>query len=333
MAELLTQQEIDNLLSGMSTGEKQQNTPASQGDKPAREILTFDFRLPHRMSKNQLRTMQAVHESFGEMFASYLLGRLQTTVTIEVLSVDQLFYSEFVLSMGNPTCIYIFRIAGSEALGIMEFHPQLVLAIIERMLGGGSSGTEKKVRLITKIEQNIFKAIITRALADLQKAWKNVAPLTFVLERYETERDFAQIVPASEIVLAIALELAIEEEKFLINLCFPTFALEDVLAKLNIQQFGGLAQEKDGAWAKKLQSRIEQTTVGMVARLGVPTITLHELAHLSVGDVIRTMIPLNAEVEITVGDKIRFWGWPGISNGRKAVKITRIAHPSMEEQE
>lgn len=324
MAELLTQQEIDNLLSGMSTGQVQPSPHVAEAEKPPKEIFTFDFRLPHRLSKNQLRTMQAVHESFGEMFASYLLGRLQTTVMIEVVSVDQLFYSEFVLSMGNPSCIYIFRIVESEALGILEFPPQSVLAIIERMLGGSSSA-ERKARLITKIEQNIFKAIITRALADLQKSWKSVTPLTFVFERYETERDFAQIVPASEIVLAISMELVIEEEKFLINLCFPTFALEDVLAKLNVQQFGGITSDKDRAWTKALQSRVEQTTVSVIARLGTPSITLQELVELEVGDVIRTTIPLDAEVEVTAGEKICFWGSPGISNGKKAIKVTRVA--------
>lgn len=331
MAELLTQQEIDNLLSGISTGQGQPSTQVPGAEKPAKEIFTFDFRLPHRLSKNQLRTMQAVHESFGEMFASYLLGRLQTTVTIDVLSVDQLFYSEFVLSMGSPSCIYVFRIVESEALGILEFPPQLVLAIIERMLGGSKSG-ERKTRLITKIEQNIFKAIITRALTDLQKSWKNVAPLTFVFERYETERDFAQIVPASEIVLAISMEVVIEEEKFLINLCFPTFALEDVLAKLNVQQFGSVTSDKDRSWTKALQSRVEQTTVGVIARLGAPSITLQELVDLEVGDIIRTTIPLNAEVEVTVGERVRFWGSPGISNGKKAIKVTRIASHQAEEQ-
>jgi flagellar motor switch protein FliM len=326
MAELMTQQEIDNLLTGMATGQPREQ-PVAEREK---EIQRFDFRLPHRLSKNQLRTMQAVHQGFGEMLSSYLLGRLQTSVSLNVVTVDQLFYSEFVLSIGNPSCLYIFRISGLDAYGILEFPPPAVLAIIERMLGGTGS-PERATRLITKIEQNIFKGIVARTLADLQKAWKNVAPLSFVLDRYETERDFAQIVPPSEIVLAIVMELIIGEEKFLVNLCFPTFALEDVLARLNTQQVASIAGEKDEAWIRTLQRRLELATVELLAKLGVPVISLQELVDLEVGDVIRTTIPVNAEVEVAIGGKVRFWGSPGISNGKKAIKITRIARETKEE--
>jgi flagellar motor switch protein FliM len=326
MSELLTQQEIDNLLTGMATGVPQEK-PSTGREK---EIQRFDFRLPHRLSKNQLRTMQAVHQSFGEMLSSYLLGHLQTSVSLNVVTVDQLFYSEFVLSIGTPTCLYIFRISGSDAHGILEFPPPAVLAIIERMLGGTGS-PERATRPITKIEQNIFKGIVARTLADLQKAWKNVAPLAFVLDRYETERDFAQIVPPSEIVLAIVMELIIGEEKFLINLCFPTFALEDILARLNTQQVASITGENDEAWTRTLQRRLEGAPVELLAKLGAPTISLQELVELEVGDIIRTTIPVNAEVEVAIGEKVRFWGSPGLSNGKKAIKITRIARETKEE--
>lgn len=331
MSEILTQQEIDNLLSGISTGQGQA-IPSALDTNKFDNVFTFDFRLPHRLSKNQLRTLQAVHESFGETFASYLLGRLQTTVSVNVISVDQLFYSEFVLSIANPSSIYVFRIAESDALALIELSPQLVLAIIERMLGG-SSGGEKKPRFITRIEQSIFKTIITRALSDLQKSWMNVAPLTFVMERYETEGDFAQIAPASEIVLVISMELTISDEKYLMNVCFPTFALEAVLAKLNVQQFSGLStSEKDTDWMNTLRKKLEQTEVSLTAILGNSTLTLEELLELEAGDVIRTPISLKGEVEVIIGDKTRLWGVPGISNGKNSIKVTRVANQQPKEE-
>ena len=216
----------------------QSNTTQTQVEekKVEREAITFDFRLPHRLSKNQLRTFQAVHESFGEMFGSYLVGRLQTTVTVSVSSVDQLFYSEFVLSIASPSCLYIFRILESDALAVLEVSPQLVLAMVEHLMGGVAEG-EKNARAITRIEQSIVKGIIQRALNEIQRAWKTVADLTFKLERYESEGDFVQIAPASEIVMVVSFEVVIGAQKYLMNLCFPTFALEDVLAKLNVQHF------------------------------------------------------------------------------------------------
>jgi flagellar motor switch protein FliM len=197
---------------------------------------------------------------------------------------------------------------------------------------GGSNSTEKKARLITKIEQSIFKGIITRAIADLQKSWRNVAPLTFVMDRYETEGDFAQIAPASEIVLAIAMELTIDDEKHLMNVCFPTFALEEVLAKLNVQQFGGASAGKGTEWSNSLKKQLEQASVSLTAVLGTSAITLRELLDLEEGDIVRTQIGIKHDVEVKIGGKPRFWGTPGVSNGKVAVKVTRLASPHRKEE-
>lgn len=323
MPEILSQQEIDSLLSGISTGSVETSQAPAEEARGGKEVITFDFRLPHRLSKNQLRTFQAVHESFGETFGSYLVSRLQTTVTINVSSVDQLFYSEFVLSIASPSCLYIFRIQESDALAVLEVSPQLVLAMVEHLMGGVAEG-EKNARLITKIEQSIVKTIIHRALSEIQRAWKTVAELTFKLERYESEGDFVQIAPASEIVMVVSFEVVIGAQKYLMNLCFPTFALDDVLAKLNVQHFGGVSTSKgEGEWTKAIHRQLGETTLLATAVLGETTMTLRDLLHLEVGDVIKTQIPIDGEMKILVGGKQRLYGRPGISKGKVAVRVTR----------
>ena len=326
MPEILSQQEIDSLLSGISTGSLEPSQAQVEEKKADREAITFDFRLPHRLSKNQLRTFQAVHESFGEMFGSYLVGRLQTTVTISVSSVDQLFYSEFVLSIASPSCLYVFRIQESDALAVLEVSPQLVLAMVEHLMGGVAEG-EKNARAITRIEQSIVRGIIARGLTEIQRAWKTVANLTFKLERYESEGDFVQIAPASEIVMVVSFEVVIGAQKYLMNLCFPTFALEDVLAKLNVQHFGGLTNSKgEGEWTRALQTQLGTTDVEATAVLGETVLTLRELLHLTEGDILRTNIPVNGDVKVLIGGKPRLVGRPGISKGRVAVRVTRSAN-------
>ena len=325
MPEILSQQEIDSLLSGISTGVIQtQETPLEQ-KKTTREAITFDFRLPHRLSKNQLRTFQAVHENFGEAFGSYLVSRLQTTVTVTVSSVDQLFYSEFVLSIASPSSLYIFRIMESDALAVLEVSPQLVLAFVEHLMGGVAEG-DKNARLITKIEQSIVKGIIQRALNEIQRAWLTVAELTFKLERYESEGDFVQIAPASEIVMVVSFEVIIGTQKYLMNLCFPTFALDDVLAKLNLQHFSGLTVSKtEGDWSALIAKGLGNTSVVATAVLGESTLTLRELLDLEPGDILRTGIAIDGDVKVLMGGKPRLWGRPGISKGKVAVKITKTS--------
>ena len=323
MPEILSQQEIDSLLSGISTGQIEAAEVPAEPKKTEREAITFDFRLPHRLSKNQLRTFQAVHENFAETLASYLVSRLQTTVTINVLSVDQLFYSEFVLSIASPSCLYVFRILESDALAVLEFSPQLVLAMVEHLMGGVAEG-EKNARQITKIEQSIVKGIVQRALADIQRAWKTVAELSFKLERLESEGDFVQIAPASEIVMVVSFEVVIGVQKYLMNLCFPTFALEDVLAKLNLQHFSGLSVVKgESDWSEPIIRQLGSTKVQVTGLLGETSLTLGELLELEEGDIVRTNIPISDEIQMQIGAKTRVWGRPGVSKGHMAVKVTR----------
>jgi flagellar motor switch protein FliM len=324
MPEILSQQEIDNLLSGLGGSPAAMAKTEAAAKRTEKEILTFDFRLPNRLSKNQLKTLQAVHENFAEAFASYLVSRLQTTVTIDVTSVDQLFYSEYVLSIASPSCLYIFRVVESDALAILELSPMLVLACVARMLGGPHE-EEMKPRNITRIEQSIVRGLILRAMTDLQNSWKVISPLTFSLERFESEGDFAQVAPTSEIVLVICFEVRIGEKKFLMNLCFPTFALEDVLAKLTSQHFSHSTNIKfSEEWAKNLQKQLEKTTISATAVLGSTEMSLKELIDLEVGDVLKTHIPISTECQVVIGDKPRLWGSPGISNGKKALKITKF---------
>jgi flagellar motor switch protein FliM len=320
--EILSQQEIDSLLSGVPLESIEKKQPDGEEKTNAPEAITFDFRLPHRLSKNQLRTLQAIHESFSEAFGSYLIARLQTTVNITVTSVDQLFYSEYVLSVPSPSCLHIFRIVESDAFALLELGPQLVLAMVSRLLGG-QSDPDKKQRLITRIEQRITKGIMLRAISDLQNAWKAIADLNFTYERYETEGDFAQIAPLSEIVLLVSLEVSLGEQKFLMNICFPTFALDTTLAKLNSQYVGSLSVgKKDGEWSNIIMRQLGLTSVDLVGVLGTTNMTLRELLNLEVGDVLRTSIAENSEAQILIGNKPRLLGKAGVENGRLALKIT-----------
>jgi flagellar motor switch protein FliM len=245
--------------------------------------------LPHRLSKNQLRTFQAVHEGFGETFSSYLVSRLQTSVSIAVASVDQLFYSEYVLSITSPSSFYVFRILESDALAVLEVSPPLLLAMVEHLMGGVAEG-EKTARPITKIEQSIVRGIIQYALSDVQRAWKTVAELTFKFERYEMEGDFVQIAPSSEIVMVVSFDVTVGTQKYQMSLCFPTFALEKVLAKLNMQHFSGMTPSKEQGDKQSLVMRqIGETAVETVAVLGRRRSRCG--AALEPGDILRSNIP------------------------------------------
>ena len=137
MAEVLSQQEIDQLLTNMNTGSGE-----SQPSTKEKEIVPFDFRLPNRISKNQLRSIRNIHDNFAESFSSFLMSKLQSIININVISVDQIYYSEYVLSVSNPACLFTFDINKTDIKGILEFSPELALTLVDRLLGGNGNGNK-----------------------------------------------------------------------------------------------------------------------------------------------------------------------------------------------
>lgn len=291
-----------------------------------KEVNNYDFRRPNRISKNQVRTLQSIHESFAEIFGYYLVSKLQTTVNITTTSVDQLFYSEYILSVANPSCLYVFDIEGTDGNGILEISPQLALIIVERLLGG-SADIAPKPRTITAIEQTVVRGMIEHALSDLKNAWKAISDIGFKYQRLEQEADFVQIAPSSEIVIVISFDVYIGSQTFLLNLCFPTFALEEVLAKLNRQQVTTSSMPQSVSKMKEniltVNQQISTTYLPVIAELGKASLTVAELLELKVGDVIKLKKRIDQEMEIIIAGKRKLAARPGSVEGKKAVRIIR----------
>ncbi len=325
MADVLSQSEIDNLLSEMTSGRVDVDDILS-GKLAKGDITNYDFRRPNRISKNQVRTLQTVHESFAEVFGYYLVSKLQTIVSISVTSVDQLFYSEFILSVSNPSCLYVFDIEGTDGSGIFEISPQLALSVLERLLGGIQE-SQPKTRSITPIEQAVIRNIIEHALSDLKNAWRSIAELDFRYSRLEMEADFVQIAPSSEIVVVVSFDVNIGVQTYLMNLCFPTFALEEVLARLNRQQITTASLHPNSKRQQEnmmlLNQQIARTYLPVRAELGKTTLVVSDIMNLKEGDVIKLNKRVNEEIELIISGSRKFAGRPGIVEGKKAVRVTR----------
>ncbi|GAB4175717.1 MAG: flagellar motor switch protein FliM [Calditrichia bacterium] len=323
MAEVLSQQEIDNLLNNMESGDSpQEEILDSSGEN--QEIYDYDFRRPNRVSKDQIRTLRTIHESFSEQFGFYLASKLQTMVSIDLISVDQLRYSEFILSISNPSCIFVFDIDGGDGSGILELSPQLVLLIVERMLGGEGSPDEEP-RVITYLEQNIVNPVLDRALSYLSGSWKVIHELQFKRSHFESNPDFVQVAPASEIVLILTFEIKIGDVAHLMNICYPTFALEDVIQKLSTQLFSVLMSGKNKAeYREKVREHLEKTPLDVIVELGTTSITLRDLIQLKKGDILKTGSKIDEDLNIKVEDRTKFKGIPGIYEDKIAIKITDL---------
>ncbi len=319
MAEVLNQQEIDNLLNNVKSGSEEMPDTSKQ-----KEAVPFDFRLPNRLSKTQLRTMTNIHETFAENFSSFLVSKLQTVVTTSVASVDQLYYSEYVLSVSNPACLFTIEIKNTDIKGILELSPELALILVDRLLGGNGQGS-KDAKMITAIEQKVLDVVVENALANLKKAWSVVDKLDFEVGRFEPDIDFAQITSPNESVLLISFEITIGDQSHLMNLCFATFAFDNILAKLSSQKFSSIRPtDYHGATAKEVLSKsLLEAEVPLQIELGKSKISVNELMNLEVGDVLNTQTKISDEHNVYLEDKLICTGRPGIVNKHKAIKVTK----------
>ncbi len=333
MADVLSQNEIDSLLSEMSSGRVDVEEVIA-GKFNRSDVSNYDFRRPNRISKNQVRTLHSIHENFAESFSYYLVSKLQNIVSVSVTSVDQLFYSEFILSVSNPSCLYVFDIEGTDGSGIMEISPEFALTLVELLLGGKGEIMPKS-RTITPIEQAVIKGIIEHGFSDLRTAWKSITDLNFKYSRLEIEADFVQVAPSSEIVIVVSFDVKIGTlmNSFMMNLCFPTFALEEVLTKLNRQQVSTNELKISPKKAKEnmvaLTQQMSTTYLSVLAELAKTSISVKDVLELEVGDVIKTNKRINEEMEILISGRRKLAARPGSVDGKKAVKITR---PLKEEE-
>lgn len=321
MAEVLSQQEIDQLLNNVKSGTSE---PAAQPSQREKEAIPFDFRLPNRISKNQLRTIRNLHENFAESFSSFLVSKLQSIVTINVATVDQIYYSEYVLSVSNPACLYTFDIKNTDIKGILELNPDLALTLVDRLLGGNGMGT-KQNKVITPIEQKVLIVIVERIMQDLKKAWKSIDNYEFRVERFEPDIDFAQITSQSESVLLITFEILFGEASFMMNLCFATFAFDTILSKLSSKNLSTIRPQKYYGTTPQeiISNNLVKTFLPVSVEFGRARISMQELMELESGDIIKLNAKVNDEHLVKVGNRVLFAGRSGVVNKRKAVKITR----------
>ena len=316
MSEVLSQQEIDQLL--QSGGE---TVPQAE---PEEEIIPYDFRLPNRISKTQLRTIRNIHENFAESFSSYLVTKLQTVVNIKVNSIDQIYYSEYVLSVPNPACLYTFQIKHTDIKGILELSSDLALTLVDRLLGGNGSG-KKQSSTITLIEQHVLTSILEKIMGDLKKTWQIIDTMDFIVDKFEPDIDFVQLTSPNESVLLITFEFSFGEETYMMNLCFATFAFDSILAKMSSQKLSSVrSNKKQGRSNKEIISyQLNRAYLPLTVEMGESAITIEELENLKKGDVIVLKNKIHEEHTIRVHDKIIGYGHPGISNNHRAVKVTK----------
>jgi flagellar motor switch protein FliM len=332
MSDILSQDEVDALLAAVSSGGIESGSGAPEPESSSVSAPTtdsestlslYDFRRPDRVSKDQMRTLQNLHEGYARQFSTTLTNFLRTFVEIELVSVDQLTYSEFVMSISNPSCIYVFKMEPLEGNAILEINPSLVFFIIDRLFGGQGRPSEQN-RELTLIEQNVITRIVERSLSDLKDVWEHVGVFSPKVEAYETNPQFVQIAPPGETVILISLEVRMENASGLMSLCFPYMLLENVINNLSGESWMSSLSITTKETRSMMVREIEELPIAMSVMIGQTKLPIRDLLQLQRGDVLCLDKPKDSDLMIQFDGKTKMAGKSGLIGRKKAVKITRI---------
>ena len=288
------------------------------------DVHVYDFKRPERVSKDQMRALEALHEGFGRNFGAALSGYLRTIVEVNVANIEQLTYSEFIHSLPNPTCFNLLKAEQLDGQLCLEISPLIIYPIIDRLLGGSNADLFIPQRPLTQIEQRLVQRITDRATHHLSEAWSNLTPVTFSVHDFESNPQLVQIVPPNETVVVVGFELKMGNRSGTMSLCIPYNVIEPIMGMLAAQNW--FSYQRKGAMddhLRKLTKNISNAAIEMRAFLAQTTIRVADLLNLQVGDVITTDKDSTHDVLIQIEAKNKFLGQVGQYRGGRAIRITR----------
>ena len=322
MGEILSQSEIDDILRQLTEGGGEpDDLEAEITDK---KVRIFDFKRPSKFAKDQLKTLNIIHDNYSRIATNFLTAYLRTLVRVDVIAVDALPYSDFSNSLTNPDVMAIVDFSPLSGSIILEFSPIIAFCCIDRILGGRGS-VMQDIREFTEIENALLERTITQLLNIYRTPWENVVEVTPRLEKIETNPQFAQIISPNEMVALITLSVKVAEVEGMMNICIPYMVVEPIMSKLTTKFWYSLVEKEPIANAKEmLEHKLENTYVPVRGVLGATSITVAELLGLSAGDVLPLDRGVCEEVDVYVGELLKFKARPGVVRKKAALKVTQV---------
>jgi flagellar motor switch protein FliM len=324
--EVLSQSEIDSLISALGSGKIEDEEKSADGS----EHQSYDFRRPSKFSKEQIRTLQIIHENYARILGNFLSAYLRVPVQIQLVSVSQVTYEEFIFSLPVPTLVTVFNMSAEMGKAMLETNPSFVFPLIDLVFGGEGKQLEK-TRELTDIELTVMQQINNKLLQNLSYVWEDIALLEPRVENMDTNPHFNQMFASTETVALLSFSVQIKENQGLINLCFPFITLEKIMPKLTAQfWFKGSNQGAARYNENVIIKQLEKVNVELSAVLGRTTITLDDFLHFKEGDIIPLFRQQGEDLDIYVEGELIFKGQPGAQGQNLAIQITGWADEEEE---
>lgn len=324
MADILSQDEIDALLQVVDDeGGEAEAEEAPKEIAPQKQVTLYDFKRPNRVSKEQLRAFRGIHDKMARSLSSQISAIMRSIVEIQLHSVDQMTYGEFLMSLPSPTSFNVFSMKPLDGNGILEINPSIAFPMIDRLLGGKGDPYES-TREFSDIELNLLDTILRQMMQNLKEAWGPVAELFPTVDVKESSPNVVQIVAQNEIVIMVVMEIIIGHSSGMMNICYPVITLESVLSRLASRDLMLSETSSKKSRNKELQALLGGAKVDVTAMLGGTNLSLKEVLDLSVGDIIRLDRAADDTVIISVDDREKFLANIGLHRYHKIFEVREL---------
>ncbi len=323
MAETLSQAEIDALRDAVRSGKIEDVSQAKQPATSTREykVVGYDFRKPQLLSAENLLMLQTMHQALAKNIQGLLFSMFKITADSTLSAMDQVSYSEFMLSLETPT--YLLGLQAEPEFGPIGFElsPPLGAQILEMLLGGdGDIEEDGQHREFSPLEMDIIRAWIDRAMEEIQLAWSNLQPFELTVTSAGSTPDQIQVVPGDTPCICAGIDIKIHNHESRIHICYPFSTLQDIFQKSEVEQDVGRRSEMRKATLKAIQ----QVPVESGVELGRATILAKQLSELQVGDIIKLDNQAANELQFYIGDTPVGSGMVGSRQGRLAIRLQNM---------
>ena len=331
MAEVLSQSEIDALLSALSTGDVEPEELKEKEEK--HKIKKYDFRSPQKFSKDHIRTLEMVHDAFARIISNYLSGQLRKHVKVDIQSVEQITYEEFVHSIANPTILTIFKMPPLQGNILLEMNPQFSFQVLDILLGGAGN-REDRAKEFSEIDKNILSNITSEMIKSLVLAWDGILDVKPEFEVLETNPSANQTLAPNEPVALLSFSVELGKSTTYMNLCIPYLSVEKVLDKLVVQYWFKVDEsELEDESREKLKKGIEPVEVNIHVELGKTKINVDDFLKLVNGDVLILDSQYSDPVKVFVEDEEYFIAKPGTMGKNIGIEFLDILDKDVIENE
>jgi len=319
MEKILSQDEVDALLRGLSDGEIEAPQETLVDDDAG--IRSYDLTSQDRIIRGRMPTLEIINDRFARLYRTSMSGAMRKVVDVTTTQTELVKFGEFIRSLPVPTSLHILKMEPLRGHALLVLESRLIFNLVDCFFGGtGKSHVKIEGRDFTAIEQRVIHKVVQVVLKDLEQAWKPVVPIDFQFVRSEVQPQFAIIVPPTEIVIVIHYELELDQLIGKTTLCLPYSTIEPIRSKLNAR-YQSDQLEVDTQWVSRFSSQLRDVEVELIVELGKTRVKCRDLLAAAVGDTLMLDQDVNEPLSVKVEGVPKYRGFAATSKGYNVVKI------------